>query len=68
MAYASRGYAQIKKEALVLMWACERLSDYVLGKEIQLEMDHKPQVPILGMKSLDRHHVLSLLRNPHLGM
>ena len=46
-------YAQIEKEALALTWACERFSEYVLGKQIQLETDHKPLVPILGNKSLD---------------
>ena len=37
VAYASRGYAQIKKEALALMWAYEHLSDYVMGKTIAQE-------------------------------
>ena len=46
-------YAQIEKEALALTWACKRFSEYVLGKQIQLETDHKPLVPILGNKSLD---------------
>ena len=46
-------YAQIEKEALTLTRACERFSEYVLGKQIQLETDHKPLVPILGNKSLD---------------
>ena len=48
-----RRYAQIEKEALVLTWACEKFSEYVLGKPIQLETDHKPLVPLLGKKSLD---------------
>ena len=48
-----RTYAQIEKEALALTWACERFSEYVLGKQIHLETDHKPLVPILGNKSLD---------------
>ena len=46
-------YAQIKKEALALVYACEKFSDYVLGKPIHLETDHKPLVPLLGNKSLD---------------
>lgn len=60
VAFASRAlsqtesrYAQIEKEALALTWACERFSEYILGKSIQLETDHKPLVPILGKKSLD---------------
>ena len=47
-------YIQIEKEALALMYACENFSDYVLGKPILLETDHKPLVPLLGSKSLDR--------------
>ena len=31
-----------EKEALVLVWACERFSIYVHGQDIQLETDHKP--------------------------
>ena len=46
-------YTQIEKEALALMYACEKFSDYVLGKPVLLETDHKPLVPILGSKSLD---------------
>ena len=46
-------YAQIEKEALGLVWACEKFSDYILGKSIFLETDHKPLVPLLGNKSLD---------------
>ena len=60
VAFASRSlsetemrYAQIEKEALALVYACEKFSDYVLGKPILLETDHKPLVPLLGNKSLD---------------
>ena len=59
-AYASRSmtaterrYAQIEKEALATTWACEKFSDYILGKSIVIETDHKPLVPLLGTKSLD---------------
>jgi len=48
-----RRYAQIEKEALALTWAVEKFSEYILGKCITLETDHKPLVPILGCKSLD---------------
>ena len=46
-------YAQIEKEALSLVWSCEKFSDYVLGKPILLETDYKPLVPLLGNKCLD---------------
>ena len=67
VAFASRAlsetesrYAQIEKEALALVYACENFSDYVLGKDILLEIDHKPLLPLLGSKSLDTlpSHVL----------
>lgn len=45
-------YAQIEKEALALVWACERCSDYIIGKSIRAETDHKPLVPLLSKHSL----------------
>jgi hypothetical protein len=60
IAYASRSmtetetrYAQIEKEALATTWACERFSNYILGKKFQIETDHKPLVPLLGAKELN---------------
>ena len=60
VAYASRSlteterrYAQIEKEALAITWGCEKFSDYILGKEISIETDHKPLVPLLTSKQLD---------------
>jgi len=60
VAYASRSlseterrYAQIEKEALAVTWACEKFTDYVLGRKFQIETDHKPLVPLLNTKQLD---------------
>ena len=60
MAFASRSmseterrYAQIEKETLAVTWACDRFSDYILGRPFEIETDHKPLVPILSSKSLD---------------
>ena len=61
VAYASRAmsdteqrYSQIEKEALSLVWACEKISDYIIGRPIHLETDHKPLVPLLSKTYLDR--------------
>ena len=45
--------AQIEKEALATTWTCECFSDYILGKTIAIETDHKPIVPLLSTKHLD---------------
>ncbi|XP_065176961.1 uncharacterized protein K02A2.6-like [Sycon ciliatum] len=50
---AERRYAQIEKEALGLTWACNRFSDYLIGKRFTLETDHKPLVPLFSTSALD---------------
>ena len=46
-------YAQIKKEALALTWACDRLNQYLIGFKFTLETDHKPLIPLLSTKNLE---------------
>ena len=60
VAYISRSmtateqrYAQIEKEALAFTWACERLSDYLLGLKFHIQTDHKPLVPLFSTKNLE---------------
>ena len=53
MTETEKRYAQIEKEALATTWACEKFSDYVLGREFEIESDHNPLVPLLNSKHLD---------------
>ena len=39
---------------MVFTWLAERASDYILGKEIAGETDHKPLVPLLTAHSIDQ--------------
>ena len=58
VSYASRSltdverrYSQTEKEALALVWACERFSLYLYGVSFELETDHRPLEFIFGAKS-----------------
>lgn len=60
VAYASRSltkterrYAQIEKEALAIVWSLEHWADLLVGKNFQVETDHKPLVPLLSTKLID---------------
>ena len=35
------------------MWACENFTDYILGKKIVIQTDHKPLFPLLTRKQLE---------------
>ena len=53
MSDTKRRYAQIEKEALLLTWAADKFSMYLLGKTFQMETDHKWLVSLLSSKNLD---------------
>ena len=59
VAYASRAlskaqqrYAQIEKEVLAIVFACDKFNQFIYGKTVQVEIDHKPLVSIFK-KSLN---------------
>ena len=46
-----RRYSQTEKEALSLVWACERFHLYIYGTDFELVTDHKPLQYIFSEKS-----------------
>ena len=42
MTSAEKNYAQVEKELLAIVFACERFDQYVYGRSIIVESDHKP--------------------------
>ena len=58
ISYASRSltdtdrrYSQTEKEALSLVWACERLHVYLYGTDFELLTDHRPLESIFAPRS-----------------
>ena len=47
-------YAVIKKEASAATWACEKFHQCLLWLQFLIKTDHKPLVPLLSVKDLDK--------------
>ena len=51
MTETEKRYAQIEKECLAIVYACEKFNQYILEKSTKIETDHKPS-EIIFKKSL----------------
>ncbi|KAF2887889.1 hypothetical protein ILUMI_18285 [Ignelater luminosus] len=48
MTGAQKGYAQIEKQLLAILFACEHFHQYIYGKHVVVQTDHKPLVAIFN--------------------
>ena len=54
LSHAEKRYSVIELEAASIVYACQKFDKYILGMKVSIETDHKPLIPLLGEKSLDR--------------
>lgn len=56
MPTAQRNYAQIEKELLANVYGCQKFHQYIYGRNVEVETDHKPLENILR-KNLHQSHM-----------
>ena len=48
-------YAQTEKKCIASGWACKTFANYLIGlDDFELQTDHKPLVPLMTSKDIDR--------------
>lgn len=50
---AEQRYAQVEKECLAIVFTCNRLNQFLIGKKFEIRTDHKPLVEILTSKPIN---------------
>ena len=56
MTSAERNYAQIEKEQLGVVFACERFHSYIHGRTRNVETDH---LPLIAISIIWMHHLIA---------
>ena len=52
--HAEKRYSIIELKAASIVYGCLKFDQYILGMKSTIETDHKPLIPLLSEKSLDR--------------
>ena len=56
-----KNYAQIKRENLSCVFTCENFSMHLVGLEFELQIDHKPLIPLINIKNVRVQRLLERL-------
>lgn len=50
---AEKSFLNIEREGLATVWSCDKIKEFIFGKTISIEIDHKPLLKIFTNKHLD---------------
>ncbi len=59
---SEKNYATNELELLAIRWAIEHFKYYLLGREFEVETDHKALVPIFNKDKLEKQYSSRLIR------